>query len=80
MSSRMFTREQIEELVNEAKDTWEEYLQHDITIMTYVVKVDGKHWQFSFERSDGEGWLIYGDIGAEEVIPREKMVIEWMKV
>lgn len=80
--NKSFNREEIEELV-EQEDTLlisEEYQQHDITLLTYVVKIEDSYWKFSFERSDDNGWQIYGSVDAAQVKPREKIVIEWVKV
>ena len=81
MNSKTFTRDEIEELVDddETIELPSEYLKHDIVLMTYIAKHEDKFWKFSFERSNNEGWLIYGDIDAVEVKKKEKVVIDWVE-
>lgn len=80
--NKSFNREELEELVEQESTILisEEYQQHDITLLTYVAKVENSYYQFSFERSDDNGWQIYGSVDAVEVKPQEKIVIEWVKV
>lgn len=55
--------------------------KHDMSRATYVTKMDGKHWRYSYERSYNEGPQIYTDsITATEVEPVEVTTILWRSV
>lgn len=82
MPTKTFTKEEVFDLVEEDDTIHLSSIsyKHDFSEETYVVKYEGSYWKFTFLRSYDNGWMIENNgVEAVEVVPKEKVVIEWVE-
>ena len=80
MRKRVFTEEEVFDFIedNTTVHVSSNPRKHGCVCETYVVKYEDSYWKFSFLRSDNEGWEIGDGVQAVEVVPKEKIIIDWV--